>query len=156
MSEVAPIPPDRRAATPYLCCRDAAQALDFYKNAFGAEETLRIADPSGRIMHAEFRIGDGGFMLSDEFPDYGALSPAHYGGSPVTLSLYVADVDTFVARAVAAGAVLQRPVEDQFYGDRGGKLQDPYGHLWWFASRRENLSAAELQARAQALFGGGA
>ena len=150
---VQPIPDGFHAATPYLTVRDAAQALAFYKAAFGAVETMRI-EAGGRIGHAELRIGEAPIMLAEEFPEMDVKSPLAYGGSPVTVHLYVADVDAFSARAVAAGLKIVRPVEDQFYGDRGGKFVDPFGHLWWFASRREQLSNDEIQQRARAAFGG--
>jgi PhnB protein len=123
--------------TPYLCVRDAARALDFYREAFGAVETLRIAEPGGRIGHAEIEIDGAGVMLSDEYPDMGVQSPQALGGSPVTLHVYLDDVDTIFARALAAGGKELRPVADQFYGDRGGKLEDPFGHVWWVATETD-------------------
>ncbi|WP_028080016.1 VOC family protein [Solimonas soli] len=153
MSAVKPIPDDFRAATPYLTVRGAAQALAFYKAAFGAVETLRI-EAGGQVGHAEFRIGEAPIMLADEYPDMDIKSPPAYGGSPVTIHLYVADVDAFAARAVQAGLRVVRPVEDQFYGDRGGKFVDPFGHVWWLATRKENLGNEEIRQRAKAAFGG--
>jgi PhnB protein len=135
------------ALTPYLCCRDAARAIDFYRQALGAVETMRMAEPDGRIGHAELRIGDDPIFLSDEYPDYGVQSPTSYGGTPVTLHLNVADADAVVARAAAAGATVERPVQDQFYGDRSGTLRDPFGHRWMISTRQETLSDAELQRR---------
>ncbi|MFT4045532.1 MAG: VOC family protein [Solimonas sp.] len=150
---VKPIPDGFHAATPYLTVRGAARALAFYKVAFGAVETLRIGSDA-QIGHAEFRIGDAPIMLADEYPDLDIKSPQTYGGSPVTIHLYVADVDAFAARAVAAGLRVVRPVEDQCYGDRGGKFVDPFGHVWWLATRKENLSNEEIRQRAKAAFGG--
>jgi PhnB protein len=138
--------------TPYLCVRGAARALDFYREAFGAVETMRIAEPGGRIGHAEIEIGGAGVMLSDEYPDMGVKSPQTLGGSPVTLHVYLDDVDAAFARALAAGGKEVRPVADQFYGDRGGKLEDPFGHLWWIATRKEELSREEIEGRAAALY----
>lgn len=151
--EVKPIPDDRRGATPYICCKGAGEAIDFYTRAFGATELLRIAAPGGKIGHAEIRIGTAPIMLADEAPEHGFLSPAALGGSPVMLHLYVEDVDGFVRRAVDAGATLERPVADQFYGDRGGKLTDPFGHLWWIATRKEEVAPEELRRRAAELYG---
>jgi PhnB protein len=133
--------------TPYLIIKGAARAVDFYKAAFGAVETLRLDGPKGSIGHAEIMIGDSRIMLADEHPEFGALSPAHYGGSPVTLHLYVDDADAWVARAVAAGATITRAVADQFYGDRMGGVTDPFGYVWWCATRREDLTPEELRRR---------
>ena len=119
--------PQPSAFVPSLCYRDAAAAIDFYKRAFGATELMRLEEPSGKIGHAELQIGSAVFMLSDEYPDYNALSAETIGGSPIKLHLYVADVDQFAERAIAEGAILSRPIEDQFYGDRAGQLKDPFG-----------------------------
>lgn len=137
--------------TPYLCCRDAAQAIQFYVDALGAEETMRLAEPNGRIGHAELRLGAAAFFVSDEYPDHGALSPQALDGTPVTLHLYVDDVDAAVARAAAAGAVVERAPQDQFYGDRSATIRDPFGHRWMVATRREVLSADEVARRYRAL-----
>ena len=134
-------------AIPYLCCRGAARALDFYAAAFGAVETMRLAEPSGRIGHAEITIEGARVMLSDEYPEMDVRSPQTIGGSPVMIHLYVSDVDAVAARAVAAGATLERPVADQFYGDRSGQLRDPFGHRWSIATRKEELSAEEITRR---------
>jgi len=150
---VQPIPGGRQVAVPYLIVRGAEAAIDFYKRAFGAVETMRIEAPKGTIGHAEMRIGEAEFMLADEFPDYNAIGPATLGGTTVAIHIYVADVDAFIAQAVAAGGTLERPVADQFYGDRSGKVIDPFGHAWWFASRKQEMSAAEMQKRATELFG---
>ncbi len=153
--KVKPIPDDYRGATPYLCVHDGAAAIEFYKKAFGAVERLRLPDPSGKIGHAEIQIGDAVIMLSDEFPEMGARSPRSFGGSPAAVLLYFEDVDTVAKRAVAAGGKLARPLEDQFYGDRSGKLEDPFGHTWWIATRKEDVSPEEMKKRAAALYGGG-
>ena len=133
--------------TPYLCCKNAAQAIEFYVKAFGAEELFRLAEPSGKIGHAEIKIGDAQLMLSDEYPDFGALSVPSIGGCPVVLHLYVANVDAFVERAVKAGATLLRPVKDEFYGDRTGQIADPFGYKWMIATQTENVSPAQMQDR---------
>ena len=151
---VNPIPNMHHQATPYLCVRDAVRALDFYRDAFGAKETSRLMQPDGRVGHAEFTIGEAHFMLSDEFPEMGVKSPLTLGGSPVSLHLYVTDVDAFVAKAVAGGATLQRAVEDQFYGDRSGALIDPFGHRWMIATHKEDVSGEEMQRRLSKLYGG--
>lgn len=155
-SKVKPIPEGYHTATPYLTIRNAAQALDFYKRAFGATEVMRMTSPDGRVGHAEIRIGDSAIMLSDEFPDMDARSPQMIGGSPVMIHLYVEDADALVKRAVDAGATLQRPVEDQFYGDRAGKLADPFGHVWWIATHVEDVPPQEIEKRAAAMFGSAA
>ncbi|MGH8447579.1 MAG: VOC family protein [Solimonas sp.] len=148
-----PIPDGFHTVTPYLTVRGAARALAFYKKAFGAVETMRIGSDE-QVGHAEMRIGNSPIMLADEYPDMDIKGPEAYGGSPVTIHLYVADADAVAARAVAAGARVLRPVEDQFYGDRGGKLVDPFGHVWWIATHKEDLSNEEIQKRAAALYGG--
>lgn len=132
---------------PYICCKDASKAIDFYKTAFGATETMRLAEPSGRIGHAEVTVEGATLMISDEYPDHGVLSPTSIGGTPVTLHLYVPDADATAARAVAAGATIVRPLADQFYGDRSGTLRDPFGHVWFVATRKEQLTATEVQRR---------
>ena len=145
-----PIPDGYHAITPYLIVSRAAKALDFYAQAFGAIERERMQDPSGKVRHAEITIGGACVMLADEHPEIGALSPATVGGSPVNLHLYVEDVDAVVARAVAAGATLTRPVADQFYGDRVGGITDPFGHRWSIATHKEDLSPDEIRRRAAA------
>ena len=130
---------------PYLCYRDAAAAIDFYKRAFGATELMRLAEPSGKIGHAELQIGNALFMISDEYPDYDAVSAETIGGSPIKLHLYVPDVDQFAERAIAAGATLSRPIEDQSYGDRAGQLKDPFGYTWMVATHKEDVSVADMQ-----------
>jgi PhnB protein len=148
---VKPIPDGYHSVTPYLIVHDAAAALDFYKKAFGATEIMRFPTPGGRIGHAEIRIGDSVVMLADEHPEMGAKSPQSLGGSPVGLLIYVTDVDTSFAQAVAAGGRVDRPLADQFYGDRSGTLVDPYGHKWTLATHKEDVSPEEMQKRMEAL-----
>jgi PhnB protein len=137
---------------PYICVSDAAAAIEFYKEAFGAVELYRLTDPaSGVIGHAELKIGEALLMLADEFPDYGIRGPHAYGGTAVQLSLMVQDVDAVVERALDAGATLTRAVADQFYGDRHGVITDPFGHRWIVGSRIEDLSPDEMQRRWDAL-----
>ena len=145
-----PIPDGYHAITPYLIVSGGAKALEFYGRAFGAIERERMQDPSGKIRHAEIRIGDSCVMLADEHPEIGALGPATIGGSPVSIHLYVEDVDAVVSRAVAAGARLTRPVADQFYGDRVGGITDPFGHHWHIATHKEDLTSDEIHRRAAA------
>jgi PhnB protein len=140
--------------TPYITVNDAAKALDFYKEAFGAEEVMRLAEPNGRIGHAEIKIGDAVVMLSDEYPDYDAISPATLKGTSVSLHLLVPDVDAFVDRAVKAGATLKRAVADQFYGQRTGTILDPFGHKWMIATEIEALTPEEIERRAATAMGG--
>jgi PhnB protein len=134
----------RRFST-YICVSNASAAIDFYIAAFGAKELMRLAEPSGKIGHAELQIGESNLKISDEYPEYGALSPQTLGGSPVKLHLQVENVDDFARRAVAAGAVIVRPIEDQFYGDRAGQLRDPFGYTWIVASHIRDVSVAEMQ-----------
>ena len=137
--------------TPYLTVRNAAAAIDFYVRAFGAEEVMRLAEPDGRIGHAHLAIGSAAIMLSDEYPDFGALSPLTLGGTPIRLHLTVADADAAVARAVEAGATLLRPVADQFHGNRNGMVADPFGHCWFLSAQIEELGVDEMQRRYEAL-----
>ena len=143
------IPEGYHAVTPYLFVQGAANALDFYKRAFGAVELLRFEGPNETIGHAEIRIGDSPVMLADEVPEMGARSPRTYGGSPVGLMIYVEDVDKTVPQAIAAGGKELRPLADQFYGDRSGTLTDPYGHIWTVATHREDVSHEELRRRSE-------
>jgi PhnB protein len=145
-----PIPEGYHAVTPYLIVKHGAKAIEFYVRTFGAVERERMQDPSGKISHAEITIGDSRVMLADEHPEIGALAPETIGGSPVGLHLYVEDVDAVVAKAVAAGATLTRPVADQFYGDRVGGITDPFGHRWSIATHKEDLSMDEIRRRAAA------
>ncbi|MBW3599715.1 MAG: VOC family protein [Planctomycetes bacterium] len=142
-----PVPDGYHTATPYIVVHDAAEAIEFYKRAFGAVELMRLADPSGKIGHAEIKIGDSPIMLADEFPEMDARGPRTIGGSPVSLLLYVEDVDAVFAEAIAAGAKEVRPVKDQFYGDRSGVLEDPSGHKWSIATHKEDLSPEEINRR---------
>jgi PhnB protein len=144
---VKPIPDDYRTVTPYLIVKDASRALEFYKKAFGATERMRMAGPEGRIGHAEIQIGAGVVMLADEFPEMGVRGPKSLGGSPVILAVYVEDVDARFAQAIAAGAKVVRPLKDQFYGDRSGTLEDPFGHIWTLATHKEEVPPAELERR---------
>ena len=149
-----PIPVGYEHSTPYLTCKDAAQAIEFYKKAFGAAELYRIPMPDGKLGHAEIKIAGAIVMLSDEFPEYDAQSPATLGGTTVGIMIYVPDVDAFAERAVAAGAQLAEPVKDQFYGDRSCRLLDPSGHKWFFATHIEDVTPDEMKRRAEELFGG--
>jgi PhnB protein len=149
-ASVKPIPEGYHTVTPYLIFDRAADAIAFYKKAFGATEIMRMDAPGGRIGHAEIKLGDSAIMLADEHPEEGALSPRKLGGSPVMLHVYVADVDAMVERAVAAGAKLIRPIADQFYGDRTGSLEDPFGYRWSIATHKEDLSTDEIRRRAAA------
>src|ERR1700722_13196319 len=137
----------RQTATAYLCVKNAAAAIEFYKKVFGATEIMRLADPGGRIGHAEIRIGNSSIYLSDEHPEYGIVGPQTLGGSPVKMSLSVPDVDAVVARAVEAGGKIVRPVQDQFYGERSGHFEDPFGQVWMISTTTEQLSAEELHRR---------
>jgi PhnB protein len=147
------VPEGYQGATPYLCCRHAAEAIQFYSKAFGAVEGYRLADQSGKIGHAEIRIGQAVLMLSDEFPELGVRSPLALGGTPVSLHLYVDDVDALAGRAADAGAKVLRPPETQFYGDRVVRLEDPFGHVWIFASHLQDVGEGEIRERAAKLFG---
>jgi PhnB protein len=151
---VQPIPAGYHTATPYLIIKDAARAIEFYQQAFGATEVFRMAQPDGRIGHAEIKIGDSHIMLADEHPEINARSPQTLGGSPVSIMLYVEDVDAQVKQAVAAGAKLLRPVQDQFYGDRTGGVEDPFGYAWYIATHVENVTSDEMKRRAAAQHGG--
>ena len=144
---VKSIPDGYHTATPYLIVKDAARAIEFYKQAFGATELWRLADPNGKVGHAEIKIGDSPIMLADEFPEMGAVSPQTLGGSSVSILLYVDDVDALAAQAVAAGAKVLRPVMDQFYGNRSGTFVDPFGHQWSLATHKEDVAAEEIQKR---------
>jgi PhnB protein len=143
---VKPIPEGYHSITPYLIIKGASAAIDFYKKAFGATELFRMPDPSGKgIAHAEIKIGDSPIMLADEQPQM-YRSPQALGGTPVSLMLYVDDVDSVFPRAVAAGAQVVKPVQDQFYGDRSGTLHDPFGHLWTIATHKKDVSPEEMTA----------
>ncbi len=149
---VKAIPEGYEGITPYIICRNASAAIEFYKRAFGAEEIYRI-EGEGKIGHAELKIGSAIFMLADEFPPM-ALSPESTAGSPVSLYIYVEDVDAFTGNAIAEGLEVIKPVADQFYGDRSGHFRDPFGHLWGFATHKEDLTPEELTERAKSAHGG--
>ena len=133
--------------TPYLAAKDASAALAFYKEAFGAEEKYRLNGPDGRIGHAEFSINGATVMISDEYPDFGALSPQTIGGSPIKLHIYVDNADATIAQAVKAGATLVREPKDEFFGDRSGMVTDPFGFTWFIAHKVEDVSPEEMQRR---------
>ena len=147
---VKPIPDGYHSVTPYLIVKGAADAIDVYKKAFGAKELMRFPSPDGRIMLAEIQIGDSPVMLADEMPEMGYRSPLSHGGTPVSLMVYVEDVDAVAKRAEAAGMKVTRPVADQFYGDRIGVFQDPFGHVWSIATHKEDVSMEEMKKRAAA------
>ena len=147
---VKPIPEGYHSVTPYLVIRGAAAAIDFYKEAFGAVELFRFPAPDGKIGHAEIKIGDSPIMLADEYPDMGYKSPQALGGTPVSLMIYLEDVDTVFNRAVEAGATVREAVQDKFYGDRSGTLTDPFGHNWHVATHKEDVSPEEMERRAKA------
>ena len=145
-----PIPDGYHAVIPYLVVKNAAKALDYYEKAFGAKRGLRMDKPDGKIGHAEFSIGDSIVMLADEFPEMGHVGPQSMGGTPVSLHLYVEDVDTRFKQALAAGGKEKRKLEDQFYGDRSGSIEDPFGHIWHLSTHKEDLTPEEIDRRAQA------
>ena len=143
--KVKPIPEGMHSVTPHLVCAGAAEAIEFYKQAFGAVEGGRLPGPDGKLMHAMIRIGDSAVMLVDEMPQCGALGPKSLKGSPVTLHLYVEDVDAVVKRAVSLGAKVTMPVDDMFWGDRYGKLEDPFGHHWSIGTHKRDVTSEEMQ-----------
>jgi PhnB protein len=151
MASMKSIPEGYSTVTPYLIVDGAAKAIDFYKHAFGASERFRLGAPGGRVGHAELTIGGSVIMLADEHPEIGELGPRSIGGSPVGLHLYLDDVDAVAARALAAGATLKRPVENQFYGDRLGSIIDSFGHLWHISTHVEDVSPQEIGRRAAAM-----
>lgn len=146
MANVKPIPEGYHSVTPYLIIKGAADAIEFYKKAFGATELFRM-DHEGKIGHAEIKIGDSLIMLADEYPEMGYLGPVTLGGSPVSLMIYVEDVDTIFKQAIEAGGTEQMPLQDKFYGDRSGKLKDPFGHTWHVATHIEDVSPEEMEKR---------
>lgn len=147
---VKSIPEGYHTATPYLIVKGAADAIRFYQQAFGAAELFRFPTPDGKIGHAEIKIGDSPIMLADEFPEMGYKGPQSLGGSPVSLMIYVEDVDTVFNQAVAAGATVKEAVQDKFYGDRLGTLVDPFGHVWHVSTHKEDVSPDEMERRAKA------
>jgi len=148
---VKPIPDGYHSVTPYMIVKGAAKAIDFYKNAFGATELMRFPGPNNSVMHAEIKIGDSVVMLADEHESGPYRSPIAVGGTPISLMVYVEDVDTVFNQAVSLGAKSTREVEDQFYGDRSGNLTDPFGHVWTIATHKEDVSSEEMERRMAAL-----
>lgn len=153
MAKVKPIPDDYPQVMPYLHIKGAAAAIDFYGEVFGAKERMRMAGPDGKVGHCELQLGDSVIMLADEFPEMGAQSPQSVGGTPVTVVVYVDDVDAVFDRAVKGGAKALQPVEDKFYGDRSGEFEDPFGHRWSVASHVEDVAPDEMARRAAAFEG---
>jgi PhnB protein len=153
---IQPIPDGYHTATPYLIVKGAGRAIEFYKRAFGASEVMRMDGPNGRIGHAEIRIGNSPIMLADEYPEMGFRSPQSLSEAganmkpPVSILLYVEDVDARFKKAIGAGAQELKPLQDQFYGDRSGTLQDPFGHVWTIATHKEDVSPDEMKKRAEA------
>ena len=147
---VKPIPEGYHTATPYLIVREAARAIAFYTQAFGATELMRLPAPNGKLGHAEIKIGNSPIMLADEFPEMGHRGPQSLGGAAVSILLYVENVDERFSQAIAAGAKALKPVADQFYGDRSGTLEDPFGHVWTLATHKEDVAPEEIQRRFEA------
>jgi PhnB protein len=154
MADVKPIPDGYPQVTPYLCVDGAADAIEFYEKVLGAKERMHMPAPDGKIGHAELQLGESIIMLSDEFPEMGVRAPKTVGGTPVMISVYVEDVDAVFEAAIAAGATSLRAVEDQFYGDRTGQFEDPFGHRWSVATHVEDVPADEMEKRATAAMGG--
>lgn len=152
--EVKPIPDGFHSVTPYISVKEAAKAIEFYKKAFGAQVKERLDGQQGRVMHAEITIGDSVIMLADEFPEMpgACLSPASLKGTTFLLHLYVEDVDVAFKKAIDAGCVVEKPVEDQFYGDRSGGVRDPFGHRWFLSTHKEDLTREQIKQRFQELF----
>jgi len=147
MAKVKPVPEGLHSLNVHITVKDAATAIEYYRRAFGAQELSRSPMPNGKLIHAAIRIGDSTMYLNDEFPEMGALAPETVGGTPVTLTLYVDDADAVFKKAVDAGAEVKMPIDDQFWGDRYGEIQDPFGHRWAIATRKEELSLDEIQRR---------
>jgi len=152
---VKSIPEGYHSVTPHLIINGAADAIEYYQKAFGATELFRMSAPGGKIGHAEIKIGNSPIMLADEHPEMGYKSPRSWGGTPVSLMIYVEDVDTVFKQAIAAGAKEQQAVKDQFYGDRTGTLTDPFGHVWTIATHKEDVSMEEMQQRMKAAHAAG-
>lgn len=152
MPQVKPVPEGMHSVTPHLVCGGAAEAIEFYKKAFNAVELARLPGPDGKLMHGMIRIGDSTVMLADEFPDWGSFGPKLLKGSPVTLHLYVENVDAAFDRAVAAGATVKMPLQDMFWGDRYGIVEDPFGHYWSLAMHVRDVTPEEMQQAVQKPF----
>ena len=155
MANVKPIPEGYHSVTPYLICDAAADAIEYYKKAFGATELFRM-DHGGKIGHAELKIGDSPIMLADEYPEMDYRSPKALGGTPVSLMIYVEDVDSVYKQAIDAGATEVKPLQDQFYGDRSGTLTDPFGHVWTIATHKEDVTMEEMNRRMASAHGASA
>jgi PhnB protein len=149
-NKAKPTPRGYRTVTPYLIIKDAASAIDFYKQAFQAKVLMCLSEASGKVGHAEIKIGDSRIMLADEYPEMGSRGPQSFGGTPVSILLYVEDCDDIFTRAVTKGARVVKPMSDQFYGDRAGTLEDPFGHVWTIATHKEDLTSEEILKRAAA------
>ena len=154
MADVKPIPDGYPRVTPYLCVDGAEAAIEFYTAVLGAQERMRMPGPDGKIGHAELMLGDSVIMLADEAPEMGALSPGSVGGTPVTISVYVEDADAVFDAALGAGAKSLQPVADQFYGDRSGQFEDPFGHRWSVATHVEDVPPEEMERRMAEMMGG--
>ena len=154
MADVQPIPAGYPRITPYLCVDGATAAIDFYTKVFGAKERMRLPGEDGKIGHAELQVADSVIMLADEHPEMGILGPKSIGGTPVTISIYVEDVDATFKRALDSGATSRREPENQFYGDRAGQFEDPFGHRWSVATHVEDVAPEEMERRATAMAGG--
>jgi PhnB protein len=155
MADVKPIPDGYHSVTPYLICDRAADAIEYYKKAFGATELFRM-DHEGKVGHAELKIGDSPIMLADDYPQMGYRSPKALGGTPVSIMIYVEDVDSVYQQAIDAGATEVKPLQDQFYGDRSGTLTDPFGHVWTIATHKEDVTMEEMNRRMAAAHGASA
>lgn len=152
MAKVRPIPEGYHTATPYLVVEGAAKALEFYTKAFAATELFRLPGAGGKVGHCEFKIGDSIFMMADEHPEMNARGPKSFGGSPISIMIYVEDSDRVFQQAVAAGAAVERPMEDKFYGDRAGSVIDPFGHRWHISTHVEDVAPDEIERRMAKLF----
>lgn len=149
--KILAVPKGYNSITPYLIVNQALNAIEFYKKAFGAKEVMCMQDETGCVNHAELQIGDAKIMLADECPEMNARAPQSYGGSPVSIHLYIPNVDAVVERALAAGAVLARPVQDMYYGDRSGAVMDPFGHVWFISTHVEDVTPAQMKKRVAAM-----
>ena len=152
---VKPVPEGYHTVTPYLVMKGASEAIDFYTKVFGAKEVVRMDGPGGSIGHAEIMIGDSFIMLADESPEMGFQGPEAVGGTPVSLVIYIEDVDAVFARALAAGATETKPLKDQFYGDRSGTITDPFGHVWTISTHKEDVSPEEMDKRMKEMMSSG-